>query len=78
MANDIACTHKGSCVRFNALMAISGVLFCFDIVPVSVLYYQHYCTSVESMRQLKEMKSQVTGARKSTDLAGNKHISGRS
>jgi hypothetical protein len=45
LATDLHCTAFYSCTRFIDLMFYSGTLFFFDVIPVGVLYYQHYKTS---------------------------------
>lgn len=47
------CTNYNSCIRFIDLMAISFVLFFCDVIPTGVLYWQHFLTSSESLRQLE-------------------------
>ena len=39
---DLNCSKWFECVRFVDLASISFVLFFFDVIPLSVLYYQHY------------------------------------
>ena len=48
-AEDLHCTDANSCVRFNNLMSSCVVQFCFDQIPIGVLYLQHYWTSMESL-----------------------------
>jgi len=48
------CAYSTSCVRFIDLMSFCVVLSLFDLVPTFVLYWQHYQTSSESLRQLQQ------------------------
>ena len=51
VATDLHCTLKTSCVRFNDFIIRAFVQLFFDILPISYLYYQHWGTSKDSLKQ---------------------------
>lgn len=48
---NLPCTKSDQCVRFNDFILRCCVQLFFDIIPISYLYYQHYHTSMESVKQ---------------------------
>ena len=52
VATQLNCTRYDLCSRFTNVMLRCGIQFFFDIIPIAVLYHQHYQTSQSSLNQL--------------------------
>ena len=52
----LSCTNLQECIRFQDLMVKVGIQFLFDVLPMAVLFYQHYKTSKQSLYQLNQQK----------------------
>lgn len=67
------CTKSDQCVRFNDFIIRSAIQFFFDIIPISYLYYQHYHTSMESMKQFKATKVNADSVASGASAALTEH-----
>ena len=67
VVSKLHCTAAESCVRYNDLLLSCLVsLFC-DVMPMIVLYYQHFQISNES---LKQMENQLRKDREESSVQG--------
>jgi len=42
VSTDLNCTRYDYCSRFTNVMARCAIQFFFDIIPIAILYFQHY------------------------------------